>query len=74
MSREGQESGGPWRAVSWIAGGAVSLPVVVGFVLLGATVIMARSVRDLGREAWAWLPGRRASPNGAPRQRDSNAA
>ena len=46
----------PWRVVSYLVGGAVSLPVVAGFVVLGAGVVMARSVRDIMREAWTRLP------------------
>ena len=51
----------PWRVVSYLVGGAVSLPVVAGFVVLGAGVVMARSVRDIMREAWTRLPMRARS-------------
>jgi hypothetical protein len=56
-----------------VAAGAVSVPVVVGFVALGAVVIVARSVRDLAREAWARAP---AAPwrSRARIQRGSDAA
>jgi hypothetical protein len=47
--------------------------VVVGFVALGAAVLMARSVRDVTREAWSWLPGRRAAPPPSSKS-DSHAA
>jgi hypothetical protein len=46
----------PWRVVSYLVGGAVSLPVVAGFVVLGAGVVVARSMRDIVREAWTRLP------------------
>jgi hypothetical protein len=48
----------PWRVVSYLVGGAVSLPVVAGFVMLGAGVVVARSMRDIVREAWTRLPMR----------------
>ena len=47
-----------WRVVSYLVGGAVSFPVVAGFVMLGAGVVVARSMRDMMREAWARLPMR----------------
>jgi hypothetical protein len=37
-------------------GGAMSIPVVAGFVVLGAVVIVARSARELARETWSHLP------------------
>jgi hypothetical protein len=51
----------------------VSVPVVFGFVALGAVVIVARSLRDIAREAWARAP---AAPwRGRERiQRGSDAA
>ena len=55
----------PWRVVSYLVGGAVSLPVVAGFVVLGAGVVMARSMRDIVREAWMRLPTR-ARPEVTP--------
>ena len=38
-----------------IAGGAVSVPVVVGFVALGAAVVALRSARDAAREVSTWV-------------------
>ena len=59
----------PWRVVSYLVGGAVSLPVVAGFVVLGAGVVVARSMRDIVREAWTRLPLRtRSEPADAAAQ------
>jgi len=38
------------RLVSRLAGVAISVPVVAGFVLLGAAVIVGRSLLDVGRK------------------------
>ena len=38
------------RLVSQLAGVAISVPVVAGFVLLGATVLVGRSLLDVGRK------------------------
>jgi hypothetical protein len=54
----------PWRVIPWIAGGAVSVPIVAGFVLLGAAVVLARSLRDAVRETWALLPAARGGASG----------
>ena len=37
------------RLVSGLTGVAISVPVVAGFVLLGATVLVGRSLLDVGR-------------------------
>ena len=34
----------------------MSIPVVAGFVVLGAVVIVVRSARELARETWSHLP------------------
>ena len=62
MIREGGNGWRPWRLIPRVAGSAVTVPVVVGFVALGAGVLLVRSVREVARETWAWLPGRRAAP------------
>jgi len=38
------------RLVSGLTGVAISVPVVAGFVLLGATVLVGRSLLDVGRK------------------------
>ncbi len=38
------------RLVSRLAGVAISVPVVAGFVLLGAAVLVGRSLLDVGRK------------------------
>ena len=38
------------RLVSQLTGVAISVPVVVGFVLLGAAVLVGRSLLDVGRK------------------------
>ena len=75
MTREGGEGWGPWEVIPRVAGGAVSVPVVVGFVALGAAVLVGRSLRGVIREGWALLPAWRASPRERrPRDPDSHAA
>jgi hypothetical protein len=62
-----------WQTIPRLAGGIVATPIVVMFVALGAAVVITRSVRDVAREAWSLLPGRRritALPDG----RNSRAA
>jgi hypothetical protein len=45
----------------------MAVPVVIGFVALGAAVIVVRSVRDVARETWAILAGvRRPRERGDP--------
>jgi len=74
MSRDGGERGawGSWDVIPRVVAGAVSLPVVVGFVALGAAVIVVRSVRDVARDTWARVPPLRTVPR--PRDSDSDAA
>ncbi len=75
MMRQGGDGWRPWDVVPWVAGGAVSVPVVVGFVALGAAVLLVRSVREVAREAWGWIPMRRSAPlDLVLEQRDSDAA
>ncbi len=38
------------RLVSRLAGVVISVPVVAGFVLLGAAVLVGRSLLDVGRK------------------------
>jgi len=38
------------RLVSRLAGVAISVPVVAGFVLLGAALLVGRSLLDVGRK------------------------
>jgi hypothetical protein len=73
MTEDGGEGWRPWRLIPRVAAGAVSLPVVVGFVALGAAVVVARSVRDVVRDGWALLPSRRAR-SGSGAQSKSDAA
>jgi hypothetical protein len=53
--------------------GAISVPVVLGFVALGAGVIVVRSLRDVVRETWARVPPWRGSVRGTD-QSKSDAA
>jgi hypothetical protein len=69
-----EDGGGGWRAAELlprVAAGALSVPVVVGFVALGAAVVVARSLRDVVRETWSWIPPRR---NGGDGDSQSDAA
>ena len=45
------------RLVSRLAGVAISVPVVAGFVLLGAVVLVGRSLLDVGRKLLDARPG-----------------
>ena len=74
MVREGGEGWRPWRAVPRIAAGAISVPVVVGFVALGAVVVVVRSLRDVARDAWARVPAWRAGARERNGEQDSDAA
>jgi len=38
------------RLVSGLTGVAISVPIVAGFVLLGAAVLVGRSLLDVGRK------------------------
>ena len=64
MSRGVGNGWGPLSVLPRVAGGAVSIPVVAGYVVLGAVVVVVRSARDLAREAWSYLPPWRATPGG----------
>jgi hypothetical protein len=47
------------RALSGVprfASGVIVVPVVVGYVALGAGVLVARSLRSVARETWNHLP------------------
>jgi len=73
MVRDGGDGWRPWETVPRIAIGALSVPVVVGFVALGAVVIVGRSLREVARETWSRVPVRRVPPR-ERRETDSNAA
>ena len=74
MIRDGGEGWRPWRAIPRIAAGVISVPVVVGFVALGAVVVVARSLRDVARDTWARVPAWRAGARERNGVRDSDAA
>lgn len=46
QAEEELESSRVWSVVPRIAGGALAVPVVLGFVALGAVVVVGRSLRD----------------------------
>ena len=71
MARDGGDGWRPWETVPRIAIGALSVPIVLGFVALGAVVIVGRSLREVARETWSRIPARRALPR---ERRDSDAA
>ena len=63
MVRDGGDGWRPWETVPRIAiGGVLSIPIVVGFVALGAVVVVIRSVREVMRETWSRVPLRRGAP------------
>ena len=51
------------RLVSQLTGVAISVPVVAGFVLLGATVLVGRSQRSREHESRSKLRRRRGRPS-----------
>jgi hypothetical protein len=79
---EDEGRAGAWQVVPRIAGGALSVPVVLGFVALGTAVVVGRSLRDGVRQVWTWSAGwrspRREEPapaaEAAPEPRHSHAA
>ena len=56
MSRGVGNGWGPLGMLPRVAGSAMSIPVVAGYVVLGAVVIVARSAREIARETWSHLP------------------
>jgi len=61
MSRGVGNGWGPVDLLPRVAGGAMSIPVVAGYVMLGAVVIVVRSARELARETWSHLPSWRTT-------------
>ena len=55
-----------WRVVPRVVAGAAAVPLVVGFVALGAAVIIGRSVRDVLRVGLARPFGRGGRPGEPP--------
>jgi hypothetical protein len=74
MVRDGGEGWRPWHAVPRLAVGAISVPVVVGFVALGAAVFVVRSLRDAARDTWARVPAWRRSGPRQPREHPNSDA
>lgn len=71
MAAERAEAlGRVWAVIPRLAGGIVSVPVVIGFVAAGALVVVGRELRDLTRDVWAW----RAGVTGGDAERRSDAA
>ena len=74
MARDGGDGWRPWHGVPRLAAGAVAVPVIVGFVALGAVVVVVRSLRDAARDTWAWVPTWRGGARPAREHSDSDAA
>ena len=59
------------RLISRLAGAVVAVPVVTGYVALGAAVFIGRSLLDTARQTWKRLPSLRSSQRyqerGAPK-------
>jgi len=49
------------RLISRLAGAVVAVPVVTGYVALGAAVVIGRSLLDTARQTWKRLPSLRSS-------------
>jgi hypothetical protein len=47
QAEEESESSRVWSVVPRIASGALAVPVVLGFVALGAVVVVGRTLRDV---------------------------
>ncbi len=56
------------RLVSRLAGVAISVPVVAGFVLLGGAVLVGRSLLDVGRKLLEARPGAQEPPKNSDRK------
>lgn len=67
---EEEERAGAWEAVpriaTGVATGALSVPVVLGFVALGTVVVVGRSLRDGVRQLWTWGTAWRAQRHEEP--------
>ena len=61
-AEHGDQGSSGWGRMLRLAGGAASLPLIVGFVALGAVVVVGRSLRDVARVA-LW---RRITSDGHP--------
>ena len=59
------------RLISRLAGAVVAVPVVTGYVALGAAVVIGRLLLDTARQTWKRLPSLRSSQRyqerGAPK-------
>ena len=64
MSRGVENGWGSLGMLPRVAGGAMSIPVVAGYVVMGAVVIVVRSARELARETWSYLPPWRTTRGG----------
>ena len=49
------------RLISRLVGAVVAVPVITGYVTLGAAVTIGRSLLDTARETWKRLPSLRGS-------------
>jgi len=63
---EAEVGGRGWQKLPRLAAAAMTVPVVVGFVALGAAVLVARSVRAAARQTLAWTPWPRRNTRDGP--------
>jgi len=49
------------RLISRLAGAVVAVPMITGYVTLGAAVAIGRSLLDTARQTWKWPPSLRDS-------------
>jgi hypothetical protein len=61
-AEHGDQGSHGWGMILRLAGLGASLPLIVGFVALGAVVVVGRSLRDVARVAYS----RRFNSNGHP--------
>ena len=62
------------RVLEWVIVGAGAFPLMAGVVARGTAVVAGRSLRELARVVWAWVPGREATPLPIATSRRSDAA
>ena len=58
----------PWTVVRRTIGGVVEIPRTAGLMVLGAGVVLGRSVLDVAYETWSLLPSLWQSPRQATRR------
>jgi len=74
MVSDGDDGWRPWQTVPRVVGGVVATPIVLGFVALGASVLVVRSLRELTRGTWRFSTRRGSEQPPDRGDTDSDAA